>query len=109
MGINQRTKSTSRRDLASRAIRRWKLACRPVPHYKSDFREDDFAGLKAAIEQVGKAGPFNANDVLVQVLGVTDNAGDVATILEDLSDLDYLTSLGGEPPRWELARGITGT
>jgi hypothetical protein len=74
-----------------------------MPHYKSGFSEDDFDKLKAAIEKIGQTGSFDANDVLFTVLqaGITDNAGDVATALDDLADLGYLRSLDGNPPRWE--------
>jgi hypothetical protein len=77
----------------------------PMPHYRSGFSEDDFDRLKAAIGEIAKSGPFNANDVLFPVLqaGVTNNAGDVATALGDLADLGYLKALGGDPPRWELS------
>lgn len=72
-----------------------------MPHYQSGFSEQDFDRLKVAIEDID--GPFDANDVLVSLVqaGATDNAGDVATALEDLADLGYLRSLGDDPPRWE--------
>lgn len=75
-----------------------------MPQYKSDFTEDDFERLKAAIREIAEGGPFGANDVLFPVVqaGITNNAGDVATALGDLADLGYLRSLEGDPPRWEL-------
>jgi hypothetical protein len=76
-----------------------------VAPYQHGFGEQDFERLKAAIGELAQAGPFDANDALgpfVQA-GVTDSAGDVATILGDLVDLGYLQALSGDPPRWELA------
>jgi hypothetical protein len=75
-----------------------------MPQYQSDFGEDDFDRLKEAIEEIAERGPFDANDILPLVVpaGITNNAGDVATALGDLADLEYLRSLGGDPPRWEL-------
>jgi len=77
-----------------------------MPHYRSDFGEDGFERLKAAIGEVAADGPFDANDVLFPVVqaGVTNNAGDVVTALGDLADLGYLKPLGGDPPRWELSK-----
>lgn len=76
-----------------------------MPKYKSGFSEQDFVLLKAAVESIGKKGPFSANDVLPLVVGagITNNAGDVAAMLGDLEDLGDLRALGGNPPRWELA------
>jgi hypothetical protein len=76
------------------------------PSTSRGFDEEDFERLKGAIGGLAEAGPFDANDALSPLLqaGVTDNAGDVATILGDLADLGYLRALGGDPPRWELAR-----
>lgn len=76
-----------------------------MPRYRSGFNEYDFERLKAAIGEIAQRGSFDANDVLAPVLvaGITNNAGDVATALGDLADLGYLRSLGGDPPRWELA------
>ncbi|HEX7246272.1 MAG TPA: hypothetical protein VF245_11990 [Solirubrobacterales bacterium] len=76
-----------------------------MPHYQSGFSEDDFERLKTAIEEIAKDGPFDANDVLFPLVRaeVTNNAGDVATALDDLADLGYLRPLGGDPPRWERA------
>jgi hypothetical protein len=74
--------------------------------YQHGFGEQDFERLKGAIGELAQAGPFGANDALVPLVqaGVTDNAGDVATVLGDLVDLGYLRALGDDPPRWELAR-----
>lgn len=76
-----------------------------MPKYRSGFSEQDFVGLKTAVESVGEKGSFSANDVLPAVIGagITDNAGNVAAMLGDLEDLGYLRALGGSPPRWELA------
>lgn len=75
-----------------------------MPQYRSGFTEDDFDRLKAAIEEMGRDGPFDASEVLFPIVsaGVTNNAGDVAAALDDLADLGYLRALGGNPPRWEL-------
>ena len=77
----------------------------PVAKYRSGFSEQDFVRLKAAIESIGAKGPFSANEALPSVVaaGITNNAGDVAAMLGDLEDLGYLRSLGGSPPRWQLA------
>jgi hypothetical protein len=74
--------------------------------YQHGFGEQDFERLKGAVAEFAQAGPFDANDALVPLVqaGVTDSAGDVATLLGDLVDLGYLRALGGDPPRWELAR-----
>jgi hypothetical protein len=62
-----------------------------MPQYQPGFDEEGFGRLKDALVPLVQA-------------GVTDNAGDVATVLGDLADLGYLRALGGDPPRWELAR-----
>jgi hypothetical protein len=76
-----------------------------MPKYRSGFSEQDFVRLKTAIENIGEEGPFSANDVLPLVVaaGITNNAGDVAAMLGDLEDLEYLQALGGSPPRWQKA------
>jgi hypothetical protein len=76
-----------------------------VPGYKSGFSEKDFDALKAAIERRRKQKSFTASDVLFDAmsLGVTQDAGDIATALGDLVDLGYLREVEDEdPPRWEL-------
>lgn len=77
-----------------------------MPRYQPGFSDRDYDRLKEAVRRVGASGPFGANDALWEVLnaGVTNNAGDVATILGDLEDLGYLRRLPEtDPPVWELA------
>jgi hypothetical protein len=81
------------------------LGYRALVVYRSGFNEADYDRLKASVSGLGQAGPFTANDALWHVLqaGVTNNAGDVGAIINDLADLGYLRRLDGDPPRWELA------
>lgn len=59
-----------------------------MPHYQPGFDGQDFERLKDAIGGLAESGPFDANDALVPLIqaGITENAGDVATILGDLAD-----------------------
>lgn len=86
--------------------------------YPRDFAEPDFVELRQIASEVGQDGSFDANDFLFAYIqhrtaaqgGTTEgynarpvNAGSVAQILQDLSDLDVVRPVDGNPPRWELA------
>lgn len=78
-----------------------------MSQYRSNMTPEQFDALKNAALELGADGPFDANDFLkhVVVTGVANNAGDVATALDDLADLGYLTAEqpGGGPSRYRLA------
>lgn len=77
--------------------------------YRPGFTPQQFDALKSSLGSLAAQGPFDANDALFYVLstGITNNAGDVATILADLVDLGYLRRGDGDgdggPHRFTLS------
>jgi hypothetical protein len=89
-----------------------------MPRYPEGFTAEEYDELRAVVTEVGEEGPFDANALLFTYIerraaaegGTVEdynrnpvNAGSVAQVLDDLCDLGVLRSLGGDPPRWELA------
>jgi hypothetical protein len=85
--------------------------------YPEGFTDDEWGELRDIASAVGRDGSFDANDYLHAYVarrtaeqgGTIEgynarpvNAGSVAQILDDLTDLGDLRVLGGGPPRWEL-------
>jgi len=79
-----------------------------MPHYRPDATEDDYVRLKAAMLELARNGPFDANNALRYAVekDLTNNVGDVATILGDLADLGQLREAsrtsGNGASRYEL-------
>ena len=81
-----------------------------------ELTEQQWQRLKGAVEEVGSHGPFDANAALRRFLEIEWEAGNtprgvpiinaaaIRIVLQDMVDLGYLRTLGGDPPRWELAR-----
>ena len=77
--------------------------------------EQQWQRFKGAVQEVGSHGPFDASAALWQFLAIEWEAGNtprgvpiitaaaVPMVLQDLVDLGYLSTLDGDPPRWELA------
>lgn len=79
------------------------------PRYAPGFGPADYDRVKAVIVGLARRtdGWFNANDALAEALnaGATNNAGNVAQILDDLTDLEELERSPSDPPRWRAASG----
>lgn len=96
-----------------------------MPGYPEGFTQEDFEQLLSIVREVGKDGPFDANDLSAAYLqnatltgpieleegvafvpstvsGGLVNVGSFITILTDMINLGYLTALGGNPPTWNL-------
>jgi hypothetical protein len=75
--------------------------------YPPDFTGAEYDRLKGRVLQFAELGPFDASDALhaVACAGVACNRDEVATMLEDLTDLGYLRVLVSRtgPYRFELA------
>jgi hypothetical protein len=77
-----------------------------VPHYQPHFSPEDFDRDRDALRGATYGrGAFDANealDAILQGAGWPLNAGDVATLLRDLTDLGYLRELpsGAGPHRY---------
>jgi hypothetical protein len=77
--------------------------------YPPDFTDAHYDELKHRVLELARLGPFDATDALHQLaqLGTAANRAEIATMLEDLTDLGYLRVLvsGQGPYRFELAPG----
>ena len=73
--------------------------------YRAGFSDEDYLRLRDAIVRFAGYGSFSANEALFPLAksGITNNPDEIASMLQDLTDLQVLVELGGEPPRWELA------
>ena len=81
-----------------------------MPRYGEGISDEEFENVKQAIRRAGAEGPFDASDVLFALVqsrlesvapgGILGNLGDVAAMLDDLTDIGYLERLDSDPPRW---------